>query len=170
MLKQPVPGSVYVIVLEPGSNAVIMPPPAPGPEVTVANNGLLLLHVPPPPVVSADVAPLHRITEPDTGPGAALTVMVAVRKQPVGKVYDMVGVFNPDIPTVALAIPKIYRMRPQFIYIKTENSPCVKVLLNDKLNERFVGSRSFDLSPAAVKLLGETPHKAWSKRIILCSK
>jgi hypothetical protein len=78
--------------------------------------------------------------------------------------------FNPNIPAAALAIPKIYRVRPQYIFIRTENSSCIKVLLNDKMAEKYVGSRGLDLTPSAVKALGEKPHKAWSGRIFLCEK
>lgn len=77
--------------------------------------------------------------------------------------------FSPWEPTAALAVPDNYRMRKQFIYLRIEEGDCQKILLTDKKNSRYISSRPFDLTPAAVKLLtGSWPSKSWSGKVFLC--
>lgn len=79
-------------------------------------------------------------------------------------------VLHPDEPQVAIAIPKKWRIRPRFIYIRTKDSPCVEVHLVDKMNERYVGKRGFDITPGTLRKLGIKPTKHWSDKIYVCNK
>ena len=70
------PPAVYVIVAEPAFTAVSIPVAEP----TDATAALLLLHVPPVVVLpSVAIEPAHSEVVPVIAPGAAFTLMVAVR-------------------------------------------------------------------------------------------
>jgi hypothetical protein len=75
---------------------------------------------------------------------------------------------NPDLPQAAIAIPKKYRVRPTTVCLKTKNGKKAYITIIDKMNERFVGNRSYDLTPAALKALGIEPNPFWSDRIYSC--
>jgi hypothetical protein len=77
--------------------------------------------------------------------------------------------FDPRIPMVAVAAPFTLDIDARFIFIRTSTSRCMKVLLADKMNERYIGVRGFDLTPAAVKLLtGKEATPYWSDKVFLC--
>lgn len=79
--------------------------------------------------------------------------------------------FDPAIPSAAIAVPADMRMKAHDIYVSMAEGPCVKVRLNDKSNERWIGERGFDFSPAAVELLTGQPAVAtWSGKVSLCTK
>ncbi len=78
--------------------------------------------------------------------------------------------FDPSRPTMAVAAPHRLPLEARDVYIRTATSQCVRVRLNDKLNERYIGVLSFDLSPAAVALLtGKPASPTWSDKIYLCA-
>lgn len=73
--------SVKVIVEVPTATPIAMPDAAP-----IVVKPLLLVHVPAPALVSVVVVPTHTDGVPPMAAGSALTVTVAVRKQPLGVV------------------------------------------------------------------------------------
>jgi hypothetical protein len=78
--------------------------------------------------------------------------------------------FDPAIPSAAIAIPHNMVMVAMDMYVKIPGGTCHKIRLNDKMNERWIGYRGFDLSPAAVKLLtGKEASSNWSGKVSLCS-
>ena len=77
--EQPVPDSLYTIVLMPADRPVTIPVSEPM-EATVV---LLLLHVPPAEVsLSATVAPIHTTVGPRITVGSGLTVTTLVTEHP----------------------------------------------------------------------------------------
>jgi len=78
--------------------------------------------------------------------------------------------FDPAKVIAALAAPSNVRIRPgRIVHLRLEGSThCVKIKLADKMNERYIGQRGFDLTPAAIVALGSTPHKHWSNRVFIC--
>ena len=62
-------------------------------------------------------------------------------------------VFDPELPTAAVAAPRGLRMYPVVVYMSA-GGPCVPIRINDKLNERYIGERGFDLSRGALRALG----------------
>lgn len=80
-------------------------------------------------------------------------------------------VFNPAALTAAIPMPKNQRMRPFDVYLRhPDNGPCIKIRVNDKMNERYIGKRMFDLTPGAVHAItGKKATKHWSSEgIQLC--
>lgn len=80
-------------------------------------------------------------------------------------------VFNPAALTAAIPMPKNQRMRPFDVYLRhPDNGPCIKIRVNDKMNERYIGKRMFDLTPGAVHAItGKKATKYWSSGVIqLC--
>jgi hypothetical protein len=77
-----------VVVKHPVENAeviMLVPAEAPNtvpPEFMVATDVLLLLQVLPALLVSVEVLPAHKVVEPVMGAGVALTVTIAVTRQP----------------------------------------------------------------------------------------
>ena len=89
-----------------------------------------------------------------------------------GEVTASGEVFVPDIPSAAVASPRGMRMRAKWIWIRIASgpTPCVKVRLNDKSHQRWLGNRGFDLSPGAVRLLTKRPPRAdWSATVEVCA-
>ena len=77
--------------------------------------------------------------------------------------------FDPDTPSMAVAAPTNMRITAKDIWIRTDNTECIKIRVNDKMNPRYTGERGFDLSPAAVKLLtGQEPKPYWSDKVYVC--
>lgn len=77
--------------------------------------------------------------------------------------------FNPQLPQVAIAAPFNMRLKAMPIWLRVEGGLCYKVQLVDKLNERYVGIRGFDLTPAAVALLtGKDATEYWSGVVHVC--
>ena len=86
--KQPV-GKVYEITEVPADTPVTTPVD----ELTVATAGVALLQVPPAvALLNVVVDPAHSVRVPVIAAGRGLTVTVAVRKHPVGSVYDITEV------------------------------------------------------------------------------
>jgi hypothetical protein len=78
--------------------------------------------------------------------------------------------FVPDYPSAAIAAPARLIVRGQWIKLRVDEGPCFAVRLNDKMNPRYIGTRGFDLSPAAVELLtGQPAHPRWSGRVHVCT-
>jgi hypothetical protein len=78
-------------------------------------------------------------------------------------------VFDTKVPQVALALPARMRLKSRRIKLRLPGGKCQTVTLADKMNERYIGVRGFDLNPAALELLtgkGAVPH--WSGRVELC--
>ena len=65
--------------------------------------------------------------------------------------------FDPDLPTAAVAAPASLRMYNVVVYMSVNSGPCVPILVNDKMNERYIGVRGFDLTPGALVALGLEP-------------
>lgn len=80
-------------------------------------------------------------------------------------------VFDPGIPSAALAAPARLVLRGQWVWLRLADGPfrCVRVRLNDKMNPRWIGRRGFDLTPAAVHKLGGVASPAWSGRVLVCT-
>lgn len=77
--------------------------------------------------------------------------------------------FRPDVAMVALAAPEGMVLTARYIGLKVAGKKCKRVLLADKMNERYIGIRGFDLTPAAVELLTEKPAtKHWSGQVKIC--
>lgn len=64
---------------------------------------------------------------------------------------------RPDLPTAAVAAPTNLRMYPVVVHMRVPGGPCVEILVNDKMNPRYIGKRGFDLTPGALKALGLEP-------------
>ena len=62
--------------------------------------------------------------------------------------------FDPDLPSVALALPRGFKIRPTLIWVKTLQSKCQAIWLTDKKNPKHSKHRPWDISVAAAKLLG----------------
>lgn len=77
-------------------------------------------------------------------------------------------VFDPDIPSAAVAAPSNLHIEGVWVWLRVDGGPCVKIRVNDKSNPRWIGHRGFDLSPAAVKLLTGQATKYWSGKVYLC--
>lgn len=78
-------------------------------------------------------------------------------------------VFDPTVPMAAIAAPSGVRLRSRMISLKIPGGECQPVLLADKMNPRWIGSRGFDLTPAAVALLtGGDKGLRWSGRVQVC--
>lgn len=80
-------------------------------------------------------------------------------------------VFRPfKIASAAIAAPTNMRLKARYIGLRTAKGPCIRIRLNDKMNPRYIGSRGFDLSPKAVRLVtGRWPTNRWSSRLYVCS-
>jgi len=77
--------------------------------------------------------------------------------------------FNPLlIASAALPLPRRLKMRALTIKFKAKNGKCVPIRINDKSPEKWIGKRGFELTPAALRILGITPSKKWSGRVELC--
>jgi len=79
-------------------------------------------------------------------------------------------VFDPETPTMAVFAPTKLRMggRAKVVLVRLPGGSCKYVRVNDKGNPRYIGERGFDLTPAAITLLGEEPTKFWSGKVELC--
>lgn len=78
-------------------------------------------------------------------------------------------VFDPNMPTMAVFSPTKMRMGSIVIYVKLRKvGKCEYIRVNDKGNPRYIGSRGFDLTPAAVRLLGGHATPYWSGIIEPC--
>jgi len=72
--------------------------------------------------------------------------------------------FNPEEPHVAVPLPRNYRLRKGFkVCFIHKDGREVWLPITDKK-----GRDGFDLSPAAVRMLGHTPTYYWSAPIELC--
>ena len=67
-------------------------------------------------------------------------------------------VFDPDLPTAAVAAPRNLRMRPVVVGMRVPGGRCVAILVNDKMSERWINKRGFDLSRGALRALGVKDH------------
>jgi hypothetical protein len=81
--------------------------------------------------------------------------------------------FRPvTVPSAAIPAPTRMPLKARYIDIRLKgvpNAPCVRVILNDKANPRWIGKRGFDLSPAAVQALtGKMPTPHWSGKVEEC--
>lgn len=78
--------------------------------------------------------------------------------------------FVPSLPTVAVAAPRGTYVRAQPIRLKLVGPfPCKRLILNDKMNPRWIGRRGFDLSPGAVRLLTSRPAtRGFAHRVEVC--
>lgn len=78
-------------------------------------------------------------------------------------------VFDPDVPTAAIAAPFKLRLRAQTIWLRVPGKACHPIRLNDKLHPRWIGQRGFDLSAAAVRqLTGKPATPYWSGIVEVC--
>jgi hypothetical protein len=92
-----------------------------------------------------------------------------VRPCKKGAVTASGDIFDPDIPSMAIAIPANYKMPSVTIQVRDVSGKCHTVRLNDKMNEKWIGHRGFDISPAAVELItGKPATPTWSGVIELC--
>ena len=87
----------------------------------------------------------------------------------VGAITASGEVFDPQIPQVAVAAPTGLRMYPQVIPLRIKGGKCKFLRIVDKMNPRYIGKRGFDLTPAAVTLLGGMATEYWSGEVEVCS-
>lgn len=77
------------------------------------------------------------------------------------------------VPSAAVPAPANKRLRGSWIHLRLQgvpDAPCVKIRLNDKANPRWIGTRGFDLSPAAVRELTRgMPLPHWSGKVERCT-
>lgn len=86
-----------------------------------------------------------------------------------GAVTSSGEIFDPEIATMALAVPNDILIRPTMVVIRIESGPCRAIRLNDRKNENAAHTESrWDLTPAAILVLGGKPTPTWSGRIYLC--
>lgn len=80
--------------------------------------------------------------------------------------------FDPDSPTVAIAAPSNLRIPlDTYVWLRIKDGPCVRLKLTDKMNPRYIGVRSFDLTPKSVELLtGKPATRHWSDVVYVCQK
>lgn len=79
-------------------------------------------------------------------------------------------IFDPQLATAAVAAPTRTRIRPTVVYLRVDSGPCHRILVNDKMNPKWIGERGFDLTPAAVQLLtGKPATRHWSGVVHVCS-
>jgi hypothetical protein len=87
----------------------------------------------------------------------------------MGQLTASGDIFNPTLPTAAIALPKNQVLRPFYLYLQVNNGACIKVLVNDKMNERWIGKRGFDLTPTTVFLSTRRwPTDSWTGSVSLC--
>lgn len=73
-------------------------------------------------------------------------------------------IFDPAEPHVAVHLPKRKRLRPgTLVCLRGAHNQPVNLKITDKK-----GSPGYDLSPAALELLGYVPTKHWSGVVRLC--
>ena len=78
-------------------------------------------------------------------------------------------IFDPEQPTAAVFTPTKLVMRPRVVPMRLDGK-CKYVRVNDKGSPRFIGERGFDLTPAAIKLLGGVPTSHWSGKVTVCKE
>lgn len=72
--------------------------------------------------------------------------------------------------TVAVAAPSWVAVPPGGVWVRLRlpGHPCSLVKVTDKMNERWIGVRGWDLTPAAIVKLGGSPHPRWASKVFLC--
>lgn len=85
-----------------------------------------------------------------------------------GAITSSGQIFDPELPTAAIAVPANMRFSPFHLYMKVGNGPCIKVLINDKLNPRYVGKLGFDLTPKTLELLTGRASPKWLGKVSPC--
>lgn len=78
-------------------------------------------------------------------------------------------VFDPELPTAAVAAPSDVRVKAVNVWMRIGKGPCVSIRVNDKLNPRYIGKLAFDLSPRSLELLTGTRRPMWSGRVSQCN-
>lgn len=74
--------------------------------------------------------------------------------------------FDPNVPMVAIAIPKRLKMRPRVIWVKSAWSRCIAVLLLDKKNPKHAEKTPWDITPKLAKMLQVVSHD----KLYLCEE
>lgn len=78
-------------------------------------------------------------------------------------------VFDPSLPTAAIAAPFTLLLKPTLVRLRIPGGKCRAIRITDKMNPRWIGKRGFDLTPAAVRLLTEgESHPKWSSKVEVC--
>jgi hypothetical protein len=72
------------------------------------------------------------------------------------------------LPIVAVAAPTKMRTRPYWVKMRVGDSKCKYLLVADKMNPRYIHTRGFDLTPAALRKLGINPSPHWSGKVEVC--
>lgn len=71
--------------------------------------------------------------------------------------------FDPQALTVAVPLPAKRIMRPMRLCLENpQTGKRVWVTVNDKANERWIGQRGFDMTPATYKALTGKQARPWS--------
>lgn len=87
----------------------------------------------------------------------------------VGAITASGEIFDPEMPTMAVFAPTHMKMKATVIYVKLRGvGKCEYIRVNDKGNPRYIGKRGFDLTPSAIRLLGDIPNRYWSGVIEPC--
>jgi hypothetical protein len=81
---------------------------------------------------------------------------------------------RPQAAQAAVAVPGYIRIPPEGIYIgiRLAGRPheCHMIHLVDKMSERWIGQRGWDLTPGAVRrITGMDPVRGWSAPVELCT-
>lgn len=97
-----------------------------------------------------------------------------------GAITSNGSTFDPDKATAAIAAPSTLRIPPSGVRVHLRiisrdahgrlsfSGPCKLILITDKMNERWIGVRGWDLTPGAVRYLGGTASPMWSATLELC--
>lgn len=96
-----------------------------------------------------------------------------------GAVTSSGSTFDPSNVTAAVAASSAVRIPPSGVRVHLRivvrepgrpfsAGPCKQILITDKMNERWVGVRGWDLTPGAVAYLGGVPSPQWSAKLELC--
>ncbi len=77
--------------------------------------------------------------------------------------------FNPALPQVAIAAPTTFILKARYIGLRIKDGKCVKVHLVDKMHERWISERGFDITPRAQELItGKPATPYWSGKLTVC--
>lgn len=77
--------------------------------------------------------------------------------------------FHPDYPSAAIALPVRFRLRARDVLLRTSTGTCTRIRINDRRSGLSQGKLGWDLTPAALTALGETPTPSWSGKVYVCA-
>jgi hypothetical protein len=76
--------------------------------------------------------------------------------------------FDPDVASFAFALPVTYRVKPMKVLLRLKGGVCKWIWLLDKKNMRMIEKAPWDLTKAAITLLGGKASSSWSGIVEVC--